>query len=97
MLIVTHVRMDGRGRFYENITEVWCETIESVATPSVTTPLPKALSVAHLIAEIRNGTRVFTKGDPPGEVEVFNVYGLDYIRSKSNATTENDLLSLPSF
>lgn len=96
MLVITHVRLDGRGRFYENIIEVWCEGSET-STSSVTTPIPKALSVARLIAEIRRGTRVLTTGNPMVEVEIFEVYGREYIRSKLGTEGGNDLLSLPRF
>jgi len=94
MLIITHVRLDGPERFYENIAELCCA---SNSTQSVGTLLSRFLSVADLITEMKNGAMVVTNGDPPGNVEYFEIYGREFIRSSYLATMKNDLLSLPEF
>ncbi len=95
MLLITHIRFDGRARFYENITHVCCTSREAHGDQ-----VPGArvvLSVAQIIAAIRSGRTVLSAGAPQVAVETYTTYGKDFIRSGRAATSSNDLLSLPEF
>lgn len=101
MIVITHVRMDATGtKTYECIERVryYVAQVDPATMPNVGVQVITGEGdVAEMVYEVKHGTMVVSDGNPKAEVEIFVRNNREYIRTKADANTSNNLLSLPSY
>jgi|SRR5579872_7105050 len=102
MIVITHVRLGSSGvRTYENIERVKYYVVHGdparlPANAGIQVEEGEG-DVVEMVYEIKQGTSVYSDGKPKAEIEIFLLDGREYIRTKADKTTKNNLLSLPPF
>jgi hypothetical protein len=88
-LYITHVHMGRGGTSVEHIEELMYQQPDGMGVGKVT--------VQDLVLWLQNGNRAYVAGPPKVEVVVDSRNGRYWVTTAPDATTTNNLLSLPHY